>query len=376
MKERVDLRNQLKAVRLRLRMSQQELADAAGVARQTIGGMEAELYSPSAAVALRLARALGCTVEELFWLDSEPETITAVAAESVPSDSEVRVALAKVGDRWVAHSLEGEQAFRMEMAPADAIGIRHAGSDTMKVGLIDDAKELARTVVIAGCSPVISLWARSAERWFPGLRVQWVSANSTESLRKLACGEVHAAGVHLIDPATGEFNVPYVRRALGAKPAVLVSLGVWDEGILIRRGNPKSIHTPADLAKYGVRFINRESGSGSRILLDSLLDAGKTDRDSILGYAEEVSTHREAARRVALGPADAAISTASVAAAYQLDFIPMARVQYDLAMLEEYLEDEPIRQLLSTLQHRWVRQQLTLIGGYDTSLTGEIKRLG
>ena len=80
MKDRGDLRNQLKAVRLRLRMSQQELADAAGVARQTIGGMEAELYSPSAAVALRLARALGCTVEELFWLESERETLSAVAA--------------------------------------------------------------------------------------------------------------------------------------------------------------------------------------------------------------------------------------------------------------------------------------------------------
>ena len=268
---------------------------------------------------------------------------------------EVRVALAKVGDCWVAHSLEGEQAFRMEMAPADAIGIRNAGSQTMDVRLVDDLKDLARTVVIAGCSPVLSLWARSAERWFPGLRVQWISANSTDSLRKLAAGEVHAAGVHLIDPATGEFNAPYVRLALGAKPAVLVSLGVWDEGMIVHRGNPKSLHQPSDLSQPGVQLINREPGSGSRILLDSLLNSTDTDGDSIAGYANVVTTHQEAARRVALCMADAAISTASVAAAYQLDFVPLARVRYDLAILSEYLHEDPVVQLLSTLQHRWVK---------------------
>src|ERR1700722_11247809 len=186
MKEGSELRNQLKATRLRLSMSQQELADAAGVARQTVGGMEAGLYAPSAAVALKLARALGCTVEELFWLETERETLTATAAESVPADTEVRLALVRVGDRWVAHSLEGEQAFRTEMTPADAVGIRRSGSQTLTVGLVDDAKDLARTVVLAGCSPALSLWARSAERWFPGLRVQWISANSTNALLRLA----------------------------------------------------------------------------------------------------------------------------------------------------------------------------------------------
>ena len=375
MKDRGDLRNQLKAVRLRLRMSQQELADAAGIARQTIGGMEAELYSPSAAVALKLARALGCTVEELFWLESERETLTAAAAESVPEDAEVLVALARVGDRWVAHSLEGEQAFRMEMAPADAIGTRLGGSKSMSVGLVDDVKELARTVVIAGCSPVLSLWARSAERWFPGLRVQWISANSTDSLRKLANGEVHAAGVHLHDPLSGEFNGPHARRELGARPAVLVSLGIWEEGMVVQRGNPKELFGIGDISKPGVRLINREPGSGSRILLDSLLDTAGNRRESISGYAEEVTTHQEAARRVAAGQADAAMSTSAVAAAFQLDFVPLARVRYDLALLEAYLEDDPVKQLLSTLQHRWVRQQLSLLGGYDMSLTGEITKV-
>jgi molybdate-binding protein/DNA-binding XRE family transcriptional regulator len=353
-------------------MSQQELADAAGVARQTIGGMEAELYAPSAAVALKLARALGCTVEELFWLESERDTLTAVAAASVPVDTEVRVALARVGDRWVAHSLEGENAFRMEMAPADAIGTRRSGSDTITVGLVDDAKELARTVVIAGCSPVISVWARSAERWFPGLRVQWISANSTKSIHMLAAGEVHAAGVHLFNPGTGECNLPFVRHILGEKSAVLISLGVWEEGLLVQRGNPRAINHIEDISQRGFRIVNREKGSGSRTLLDSLLLAENVAVESICGYDDVVTTHQEAARQVSSGAADAAMSTASIASAYQLDFVPFARVRYDLALLEVYLEQDPVKQLLSTLQHRWVRQQLALLGGYDVSLAGEV----
>src|SRR5436305_5995408 len=102
------VRNQLKAIRTRLGMSQQELAAAAGVARQTIGGIEAELYSPSAAVALRLAKALGCPVEEIFWLTDAEVRVEAAPAGGVGATGPVRVAMAQVGGRWVAHSLEGE----------------------------------------------------------------------------------------------------------------------------------------------------------------------------------------------------------------------------------------------------------------------------
>src|SRR5579862_8608180 len=111
--------NSLKATRSRLGISQQQLAASAGVARQTIGGIEGGLYAPSAAVALRIARALGCRVEELFWLEDDLPVVEAVAAGSAPEGIALRLALARVDGRWVAHALHGDGAFRQELAPAD-----------------------------------------------------------------------------------------------------------------------------------------------------------------------------------------------------------------------------------------------------------------
>ncbi len=366
------LRNQLKAVRTRLGRSQQELAAAAGITRQTIGGIEAGLYAPSAAVALRLAKALGCRVEELFWLGEDLPTVQAVPVEPAPPGRPLRVTLAQVGGRWVAHPLSAEKAFRTEMIPADGVAAREGGKDTLSVQLLDDPEALTRTVVLAGCAPALSLWARSAERWHPGLRVHWIHANSTSALLSLARGEVHAAGVHLRDPLTGEDNAPYVRRILAGRAVVLVNLGVWEEGLVVRPGNPERLLRGADLAREGVVLVNREEGAGSRLLLDTLLREDGVEPAGVQGYERVVSTHQGVARAIAAGQADVGVSTASVAATYGLSFVPLRQVRYDLAVLEESLGQEPIRQLLGTLHHRWVRSQLGVLGGYDTTRTGEM----
>lgn len=371
-KESSGLRNRLKALRLRLGLSQQELAAAAGIARQTIGGMEAEMYAPSAAVALRLAKALGCRVEEIFWLEEEAATVEAIPSEGICREPSPRLSLAQVGGRWIAYPLQGEAAFRSEMVPADGIGEAGSGYDTMTVRLLDDADTLARTVIIAGCTPALSLWARSAERWFPGLRVHWQHANSTAALQSLARGEVHAAGLHLCDPVTGENNVPFVQKALPGQAVVLVNLGVWEEGLLVAPGNPKRLFGASDLAQQRVMLANREEGAGSRLLLDTLLLASGVQGNALRGYDRVLGSHQEVAAAVSTGRADVGVSTAAVAGIYGLDFVPLRRVRYDLALREEYLLQEPVRQLLSTLHHRWVRTQLSLLSGYDTTHTGEV----
>lgn len=369
MKESAELVNNLKATRGRLGLSQQDLATAAGVTRQTIGGLEAGLYSPSAAVALRLARALGCRVEDLFWLEDEMATLAARPAGSCPQ-TPVRVALAHIGGEWIAHPLIGDDAFRPELTPADGIGTPGADG-LLSVKLLDEPDNLSRTVVIAGCTPALSLWARSAERWYPGLRVYWIHANSMAGLRSLAEGHVHAAGVHLSDPATGESNVPFVQREMPGRRVTLINLGVWEEGLLVRAGNPKQILRGADLARPGVTLINREVGAGSRLLLDTVLQQDGIAPGHVSGYDSIVTTHQAVAQAVTSGEADAGVSSASVAAMYGLTFVPQRRVRYDLAFLEETLQAEPVRQLLETLHHRWVRSQLQVLGGYDTSMTGE-----
>lgn len=404
------LANNLKATRTRLGLSQQQLAEAAGVTRQTIGGIESSAYAPSASVALRLAHALGCRVEDLFWLEDAPTTIVATSPDLLPPNTSTPVALAQIQGRWMAYPLVGEEAFRTEMIPAD--GIATATTDmitntnqggSLAVKLLDEPENLARTVVLAGCTPVISLWARTAERWYPGLRVHWRFANSLEALEGLARGEVHIAGIHLSDPVQGTDNAAYIRQNLTNltdMSVILVHLGQWEEGLLIAEGNPKGIRSVADLARPDVKLINRERGSGARLLLDSLLAregivpfflAPQSLNSQILDsqtldsqtreemgeqrgeVAVEARSHLAVARAVAEGRADVGVSVASVAQSYRLGFIPCHKSDYELAIRETEMNTPAVQQLLETLHHRWIRAQLQVLGGFDTGQTGEIR---
>jgi molybdate-binding protein/DNA-binding XRE family transcriptional regulator len=421
MKQDSQLRNNLKSIRTRLGMSQQDLANQAGVTRQTISGVESGQYAPSVAITLRLAKALGCQVEDLFWFEQDLPEIEATLAKSVPCDQQLRVSLARVGGQWIAYPLIGKDAFRLEMIPADGevVAVSHpvagvppvvgsgepvrvdgfpgisklplasavarnerhpegegksqVGTNKVLVRLLDDKIDtLHNTVVIAGCAPVISLWGRSSERWHPQLRVQYNFANSMAALHSLCRGEAHIAGMHLYDPETGEHNTPFVREVLEGRAAVLITLGVWEEGLIVQPGNPMAIRTVSDLVEAGATIVNRELGAGSRMLLERILQKEQIPFQAVKGFDDIVKNHHDVAEAVATGIADAGISTASIAATYGLGFIPLHSSRYDLVILKEYLEEAPVQQLLSTLGHRLVHSQLEVLGGYDTSKTGDV----
>ena len=372
MKSESGLQNQVRQVRERLGLSQQELAQSAGIARQTVGGIEAGQYAASAAVALRMAKALGCRVEDLFWLESGVRTIEAAAAGGMEPAAQCRVLLAQVGERWVAHPLTGEQAFHTEMIPADGLTISESRGGSRTVQLLDEIETLRRTVLLAGCAPALSLWARSAERWYPGLRVHWTHANSTVALERLARGEIHAAGIHFCDPADRQDNTDFVRRLLPGQAVTLINLGVWEEGLVTAVGNPKGVRSAVDLARSDIGLVNREAGSGSRLLLDSLLTMAGLSGKNVRGFDTCVTGHLDVARAVLSGQADVGLSTSSVASTFGLGFVPLQTVRYDLALRTTSLAHEPVRQLLDTLHHRWVRSQLQALGGYETTHTGEV----
>ncbi|MEH2124191.1 substrate-binding domain-containing protein [Nostoc sp.] len=373
MKQDSDLRNNLKSIRTRLGMSQQDLANIANVTRQTISGVESGLYAPSVAITLRLAKALGCQVEDLFWLERDLPEIEAVLAKPVPNGQQLRVSVARVGGQWIAYPLIGKDAFRQDMIPADGESTSQTGTNKVRVRLLDDNLDtLHNTVVIAGCAPVISLWARATERWHPQLRVQYNFANSMAALHSLCRGEAHIAGMHLYDPETGEYNTPFVRDVLAGREAVLITLGVWEEGLLLKSGNPMGIRTVNDLVAGGATIVNREIGSGSRMLLEQTLQKEQIPFDAVQGFDNILKTHQDVAQAVVRGVADAGMSTASVATAFGLGFIPLHRSRYDLVILKEYLEEAPVQQLLSTLGHRMVHSQFEILGGYDISKIGEV----
>ncbi|MGC4047700.1 MAG: substrate-binding domain-containing protein [Armatimonas sp.] len=354
------LQNRLKEIRTRLGYSQQELAQAAGVARQTIGGIEAGTYSVSMVVALRIARALGCRVEELFWLEDERAMIAGTPAQGREHNGPVQ--LAKIDGRWVAHSLTGDSAFRHEMVPADG-ELLPSG----QIALFDEEEALTSTILLAGCAPALSLWARSAERWLPELRVRWVHANSEQALGMLARGEVHAAGVHF----AGD-NLPKVEAALKG-PATLVTLGVWEEGLALAPGNPKGVRHVVDLAQPGVTLVNREPGAACRALLDEECESAGILASTLVGYDHIAHGHVEVAQAVAQWRADAGITVSAVARAYGLAFVPLRSVRYELALRPGLFSLPRIQQLIETLQHRWIRTQLIEIGGYDISASGETR---
>ncbi|MEH2312640.1 MAG: substrate-binding domain-containing protein [Nostoc sp.] len=386
MKQDSDLRNNLKSIRTRLGMSQQDLANIANVTRQTISGVESGQYAPSVAITLRLAKALGCQVEDLFWLERDLPKIEAVLAKPVPYGQPLRVSLARVGGQWIAYPLIGKDAFRQDMIPADGEAVAgvparylagedksRIGTDKVQVRLLDDNLDtLHNTIVIAGCAPVISLWARATERWHPQLRVQFNFANSMAALYSLCQGEAHIAGMHLYDPETGEYNTPFVRNVLAGREAVLITLGVWEEGLLVKSGNPRGIRTVGDLVQRGATIVNREIGSGSRMLLEQTLQEQQIPFHAIQGFDHIVKNHQDVAQAVGLGVVDAGISTASIATAFGLGFIPLHQSRYDLVILKEYLEEAPVQQLLSTLGHRLVHSQFEILGGYDISKIGEV----
>lgn len=255
--------------------------------------------------------------------------------------------------------LIGRNAFRMDMIPADGevVAEKFRGTSNsshqedevqnqthtkkVQVQLLDDLDKLHNTVAIAGCTPVFSLWAKATERWYPKLRVQFNFANSMAALHSLCRGEVHIAGMHLYDPQTGEYNLPFIRDTLAKRPAVVITLGVWEEGILVQPGNPMGIKTVTDLVETGANIVNRESGSGSRMLLEQQLRDVQVPFDTVKGFDRIVKSHQDVACAVASGIADAGMSTASVAAIFGLGFIPLRESRYDLVILKEYLEEPP-----------------------------------
>lgn len=367
-----DLRTGLKQTRLRLGLSQQDLATMVGVSRQTISGVESGQTALSVTVALRLAKALGCRVEDLFWLDQDRVTVEAVPVASMAAGESARVSLARIGGQWIAYPLVGADAFRLELIPADGEATRFADRDTMTVTLLDEPANLLNTVVVAGCSPALSLWAKAAERWHPELRVHLTFANSTEALTQLMRGEVHIAGVHLYCPKTKTFNLPFVRQALQDQTAVLINLGIWEEGLLVAPGNPKGIRQVHDLTRSDVTVIYREHGAGSQVLLEQALMEASLSLQAVTGCGRTAPSHHAVAEAILAGEADTGVSAAAVANMFKLGFVPLRQSHYDLVTLKPYLEEPSVQQLLGTLGHSRVISQLEILGGYDTQLTGEV----
>ncbi len=365
--------NGLRTARRAAGLSQGALAAQADTTRQTIGALEAGLYAPTLGVALRLARALGREIEGLFWLEEERPVVQAevLSIGPPPAGLPLRVQVARVGGRTLARTLD---AFGVAdgLIAAGTVGAQVAGRAI--VTLLADPATLDRTAVVLGCDPALTtLGAHLGRRHArPGLRLAVGQATSLAALAALARGEAHAAGMHLLDEATGEYNLPFVRRAFAGRHVRVVTAAHWQQGLIVARDNPRGIAGAADLARPDLTIVNREPGAGSRAALDHALRVADTAPEAVRGYARAVGSHRAVAEVVAAGLADAGPGILAAARALGLGFIPLAEERYDLVFADETRDCAPVIALLDTLNSRAFRDEIDALPGYDISRTGTV----
>lgn len=347
------VQSRLAEVRRRRGIAAAALARAAGVSRQTIYAMEAGSYVPNTAVALRLARILDVPVEELFTLeDAPPERPPSVKVEMIgpTAAAGMPVELCRVEGRLIGVPAVPVPA---QLLPADGLLVNARGA----VQLVGEEPAEHR-LLIAGCDPASGLLAQHLSR--TGIRLITAPVNSSVALRLLGRKAAHVAGTHL----SGAARTP-------KRGSAVFGFAVWEQGLIIPRGNPGEIREPADLARRGVRLANRETGSGSRQLLDRLLAEAGVPREGIAGYSDAPAMgHLEAAWRVYAGLADCCIATRVSARAFGLDFIPLTSERYDLVIPEQYLELTAVQRLMDVLAQSALRRELETVCGYDARQTG------
>lgn len=337
---------------------------AAGISRQSYAAIESGGAVPSTEVALRLARALGRPVEQLFRLpDRSPEGVTAAWAGATEATPGQPVRVSSIAGRQVAHPVGG--AYR-PAAPADGV-LEDVFEDRVSVRPLADRPPAADLVVI-GCDPAFGLVADTLRRE-RGFEALWSPRGSRAAMAGLARGEAHVAGTHLLDRTSGEWNGPWVRELIPFA-ATRIAFAVWEQGLLVRPGRPALIGGVADLGREGVRLLNREEGSGSRMLLDEELRAASLDPAGLVGYDTRARSHEAVAEGIASGSADAGVATRAVATALGLRFLPLRQEVYELVVPDHFLDLPAVQALLDALRRPAVRAQVEALQGYDGEVMG------
>jgi putative molybdopterin biosynthesis protein len=298
-------------------------------------------------------------------------------ASVVGSEEYVRVRMGEVGGRLVAvpsargAGLVGGLARAEGLLVIPALTEGFAKGAEVECELLRPEREVRNTILITGSHDVaLDLLGSEIHRRAPELGVASTHVGSMAGLAALRDGFCHMAGSHLLDPETGEYNWRYVRELFGEEEVVLVTLAHRQQGFMVLRGNPKGIHGWEDLAREGVRFINRQAGAGTRVLLDTHLGRLGIEADQINGYRREVYTHLAVASMVENGTADVGLGILAAARARGLEFVPLAQERYDLVMRPEVWESAVGQALAEALGSEGFRSELEGLGGYDTRETG------
>ncbi|MBF0329631.1 MAG: molybdopterin biosynthesis protein [Nitrospirae bacterium] len=312
------------------------------------------------------------------------ENLTAVVSRQISSplgvDEFVRVKVGSVNDKLIATPVGRGAGLMMSLVradgimkiPADSEGV--ASGTEVEIDLLRGRDEIKNTIVCIGSHDnALDILSNFLKKNYSLYSLSSAHVGSMGGLIALKRGEAHIAGTHLLDEDSGEYNVSYIKKLLAGRKIVLVNLVYRQQGLLVKKGNAKCIKGFSDLIRDDVVYINRQSGSGTRLLLDKYLKDMGIEAAKVKGYEHEEYTHMAVASAVLTGLADTGLAVYSSAVALGLDFIPVANERYDLAIPAEFIETDMIQALLKIIREdRGFRDAVVSMGGYDLSDMGRV----
>jgi putative molybdopterin biosynthesis protein len=295
----------------------------------------------------------------------------------------LRVKLGKVDDRIVAIPLPRGAGCITTLTQADGIiripnhweGIKE--NEPVQAELLRPLASIKNTIVVVGSHDnTLDVLADCLSAHHPGLTLSSSHVGSMGGLMAIKRGVCHLAGSHLLNAEDGSYNLSDIRKFLPNIPVKRVQLVFRDQGFMVSHGTPKGIKGVDDLVRKDIRFVNRQSGSGTRVLLDYRLKQLNLNPKDINGYDDDEFTHMSVAAAVLGGTADMGLGIFAAARALNLDFIPVVTEQYDLIIPERFFDTENIQRLLTTIRTPDFKQRVEKLGGYHTERTGEILEEG
>ncbi len=318
------------------------------------------------------------------WLGiphTQPDTIQAEITRKVHSsmgdDEFLRVTVGRVGDRIVAAPLSRGAGTITSLVRADGIVRIPSGVQGLQTGeevtvqLYRSKDEINRTIMVLGSHDLtIDLIAQQLAT--QSVRVTSANVGSLGGLIAIGRGEAHLAGSHLLDPESGEYNLKYIREYLPDLPVTVLALVEREQGLILQDGNPKGISELSDLGRGDIQFVNRQRGSGTRLLMDYHLDQLGVESVEIQGYDWEEYTHLTVAAAVASGRADCGLGVRGAAIALDLDFIPLFDERYDLVIPQVFFEAQLLEPLIELLNDPSFQELVDEIPGYRASGMGQI----
>jgi putative molybdopterin biosynthesis protein len=302
------------------------------------------------------------------------------ASSSLGQEEFLRVKVGRVGENLIATPVSRGAGILMSLVRADgfvripAMSEGFGAGTEVNVEMLRSGEEIENTIVCIGSHDnALDILANILKKNYPRYSLSSAHVGSMGGLVALKKGEAHIAGTHMLDEDTGDYNVVFIKRLLPDRKIVLINMVYREQGLIVPKGNPKNIQGFADLTRNDLVFINRQGGAGTRMLTDKHLKELGIDPKNIRGYEREEYTHMGVASAVLTGIADTGLGILSAARALGLDFIPVARERYDLALPAEYMKDEKIAALLRIIREdREFRDAVESLGGYDISDMGKV----